>query len=58
MQYHVTWTIDIEASSAEEAAREALRIQRTSPSDATLFQVRETSDPKRPMRFVDLGLGV
>ena len=41
--YLVTWTIDIEAESAEEAAEEALKIQRDPHSEATFFSVRKGS---------------
>lgn len=37
--YRVTWQIDIEADTPEEAAQEALRIQRDPDSIATLFEV-------------------
>lgn len=37
--YIVTWVIDIEADSAEEAAKQALDIQRDECSEATFFQV-------------------
>jgi hypothetical protein len=37
--YFVTWSIDIEAESAGEAAAKALAIQRDPDSIATIFQV-------------------
>jgi hypothetical protein len=37
--YSVQWEIEIKASSPEEAAREALRIQRDPESLATVFDV-------------------
>jgi len=37
--YLVTWNIDIEAESAEEAARKALTIQHDYESTATYFTV-------------------
>lgn len=40
--YRVSWEIDIEADSPQEAAVEALRIQRNTDSWATCFVV---SDP-------------
>lgn len=40
-QYLVTWVIDIEANSPEEAAEAALEIQRRADSTATVFDVRE-----------------
>ncbi len=53
-QYLVTWQIDIEADSAEEAAREALHIQRNPDSIATVFYVGVPGDyPER----IDLTYG-
>lgn len=43
MEYVVSWFIDIEADSPEEAARKALTIQRNCASWATVFTVREPS---------------
>ena len=40
MMYRVSWEIDIEADSAEAAAREALAIQRKPDSIATVFEVK------------------
>lgn len=40
MQYKVVWTIDIEANSPQEAAKEALAIQRDAGSEAVAFEVR------------------
>ncbi len=37
--YLITWIIDIEADSPEEAAEEALTIQRRPNSIATVFEV-------------------
>jgi hypothetical protein len=37
--YLVTWSIDIEAETPEEAAEETLKIQRNSCSIATIFTV-------------------
>ena len=39
-QYLVKWEIDLDADSAFDAANEALKIQRDSGSDATVFSVR------------------
>lgn len=39
--YKVVWEIDIEASSPREAARKALKIQRSRASIATVFKVKE-----------------
>jgi hypothetical protein len=38
--YYVKWEIDIDAENHEEAAREALAIQRDPGSIATVFDVR------------------
>ena len=43
--YLVEWTIDIEADTAEEAARAALAIHRDPDSIATVFQVRRGDSP-------------
>lgn len=40
--YRVTWIIDIDADSPEAAAREALDIQHSSRSIATVFMVEDT----------------
>jgi len=40
-QYLVTWVIDLEASSPEEAAKLALEIQRDKISEALAFTVKE-----------------
>lgn len=40
-RYLVSWTIDFWANSADEAAEEALRIQRDPNSIATVFRVRD-----------------
>jgi len=37
--YFIEWTIDLEASTPEEAAREALKIMRDPESAATCFKV-------------------
>ena len=39
--YIVTWSIDIDADSAVEAAKSALAIQRNPESIATVFEVAE-----------------
>jgi len=46
----VRWEIDLEARTAKEAARKALRIQRDPESIATVFEVRD----KRKKFIVDL----
>ena len=53
MEYHVTWTIDLDAESPEDAAREALRIHRDPDSWATHFEVR---DAQGHACEVDLGI--
>jgi hypothetical protein len=40
-EYRVTWEIDLRANSPEEAAREALQIQRDPASTATVFNVSD-----------------
>ncbi len=42
--YLVTWRIDIDADSPEEAAAQALTIQRDIESTAAVFEVLETDD--------------
>ena len=39
MQYRVVWEIDLDAESVEDAARQALEIQRDPESIATCFIV-------------------
>ncbi len=51
--YLVTWVIDIYAESPEEAARQALAIQRKPDSIATVFDVSD-DDGENTVR-VDLG---
>ena len=46
----VRWEIDLDARTAKEAARKALRIQRDPESIATVFEVRT----KRKKFIVDL----
>jgi len=45
-EYLVTWEIDIEADSPEEAAKRALLIQRDQGSEATIFNVTEENSDK------------
>ena len=40
-EFLVTWQIDIEAETPEDAAREAFRVHRDSDSMATVFEVQE-----------------
>ena len=51
MEYLVTWTIDIEADTPEQAAVAALEIQRDPESCALVFGVTE---PGQPIVYVDL----
>lgn len=53
MQYKVVWTIDIEANSPEEAAKEALEIQRDKGSEAVAFEVMNPNTGKL-IKHVDL----
>ncbi|HOD52676.1 MAG TPA: hypothetical protein PKJ78_21790 [Candidatus Hydrogenedentes bacterium] len=48
----MTWTIDLDADSPEDAARKALAIHRNPDSWATHFAVR---DPQGRIQEVDLG---
>jgi len=50
MEYRVTWTIEVDAESEEDAARKALAIQRDVDSTATVFEVaRYVSRPAQLM---------
>ena len=40
--YRVTWEIDVEAETPEDAAKEALSIQRDIDSEAVVFGVTDT----------------
>jgi hypothetical protein len=51
--YEVTWTINILAETAEDAAREALKIQRDSESTALCFIVSAEARPANSI-VVDL----
>lgn len=51
-QYRVTWSIDVNATSKEEAAKLALQIQRDPTSIATVFDVME--DGAHDSHFIDL----
>jgi hypothetical protein len=52
-RYRVTWQIDLEADTPEEAARQALVIQRDPSSIATVFEV--SNDCGDDAVQVDLG---
>ena len=47
MLYRVTWEIDIDAESFEDAARKALEIQRDSDSIATCFVITDEHGNRR-----------
>ena len=49
--FYVEWSIDIEADTAEEAARKALAIQRKPDSTATVFKVTQDG---RDQETIDL----
>ncbi len=51
MEYHITWEIDLDASSPVEAAKEALKTQREAGSEAVVFNV---TDGKGKQTLVDL----
>ena len=53
MEYQVTWTIDVEAESPGEAAKQALEMQRAADSTATVFEVK---DARGNVEQVDLEL--
>lgn len=50
-EYHVVWEIDLKADSPEDAARQALEIQRDPFSTSTVFKIY--SGGKEPT-YVDL----
>jgi len=50
--YVVTWAIDVDADSPEEAARQAYAIQRDPESTANCFDVTEFGEDSR---VIDLG---
>ncbi|MEP7366768.1 MAG: hypothetical protein ABI972_26210 [Acidobacteriota bacterium] len=52
MQFHVQWNIDIEAGTAEQAAAQALAIQRDPDSMATVFDVQLTQPCPRCKQIV------
>jgi hypothetical protein len=52
MEYRITWIIDLDADSPEDAARKALAIHRAPDSWATHFEVQ---DPQSHIHEVDLG---
>lgn len=44
-EYRVEWVIELDAESPEEAAAQALEIQRDPESIATVFRVSAVGDP-------------
>jgi len=52
MQYRVVWEIDLDAESVEDAARQALEIQRDPASIATCFIVTDEIGTRQE---IDLG---
>lgn len=42
--YRVSWLIDVEADTPREAVEKALKVQRDSSSNATVFQASRHSD--------------
>lgn len=53
MEFTVTWTINIDADSPTDAAKQALEIQRDPDSVATSFTVKQDNSPT-PAVFVTL----
>ena len=54
-EYRVSWTVDVNADSPKEAAKEALKMQRNPESDAVVFKVFERGRMKADgVTFVDL----
>lgn len=49
MEYHVTWSIDLNANSFDDAALLALEIQRDPNSIATHFQVKNKAGVEREL---------
>lgn len=54
MNYTVTWTINVEAATPEEAAKEALSIQRDPESIAVFYEVTEPSGLKHDVDLLDV----
>ncbi len=57
MEYHVTWIIDLDAATHEEAARIALEIQRDPTSIATHFIVQDEDSVVREVWLDSLSPG-
>ena len=52
MQYRIVWEIDLDAESAEDAAHQALEIQRDPASIVTCFIVTDETGTRQE---IDLG---
>jgi hypothetical protein len=54
-RYFITWEIELDAFSPEEAAKKALEIQRDPQSIATVFDVQWQADDLTPLtQTIDL----
>ena len=53
MQYRVVWEIDLDAESFEDAAQQALNIQRDSESIATCFIVTDEQGHRQDVDLAD-----
>lgn len=53
MEYRVTWTIDVNAESFEDAALVAMRVQRDPESIATHFEVKNSAGETRELCLSD-----
>lgn len=53
-EYTVSWEIDIEADNSDEAAQQALDIQRDSNSTATIFYVRQSGKELHTATYIDV----
>lgn len=52
-EYKVKWVIELDAESFEDAAKQALKIQRDKKSTATIFKVSESGNDTEH-RVIDL----
>lgn len=53
-EYRVEWAVDIEADTPEEAARQALAIQRDPESTATFFTVTDDSGAQKAVDLAEI----
>lgn len=51
--YYVSWGIDLEAETPEEAAKEALKIQRDPESTASCFEVYDENGEKTQIDLLE-----